>query len=270
MISEMQVRNYSPRTICTYVSLLAGLSKHYQASPDKISTQHFKDYLSFRVQQQNISVSSVNQTIGAWKILQTDILQRKWEDFSVKRPRKEKKIPIILSRPEALKLINILPNVKHRTLLSLAYATGMRRGELLDLKPGHIDAERMVIRVVNGKGHKQRQVPTSGSIIYMLRNYYKKYRPNTFLLEGFKPGKKYPASSFTNIVSRATKKAGIKKKISPHVLRHSFATHMLEAGKDIRRVQELLGHADVRTTMIYTHVMSTNFETLGSPLDNLG
>ncbi len=263
MISEMQVRNYSPRTICTYVSLLAGLSRHYQASPDKISTEHFKDYLSFRIQQQNISVSSVNQTIGAWKILQTDILQRKWEDFSVKRPRKEKKIPVILSRSEALKLINILPNVKHRTLLSLAYATGMRRGELLGLKPGHIDAERMVIKVVDGKGHKQRQVPTSGSIIYMLRNYYKKYRPGTFLFEGFKPGKKYSASSFTNIVNRATKKAGIKKKVSPHVLRHSFATHMLEKGVNLKKLQLILGHNSMKTTSVYLHV--ANMDNINLP-----
>jgi len=259
----MQVRNYSPRTINSYVTSLAGLSKHCQVSPEKISTQEFKDYLAYRVQHQNVSVSTINQTIGAWKILQTDILQRKWEDFSVKRPRNEKKIPVVLSRNEALRLINILPNVKHRTLLSLAYATGMRRGELLDIEPGHIDAERMIIRIIDGKGHKQRQVPITGSIITMLRNYYKKYRPNTFLFEGFIPGKKYSAASFTKIVNRATEKAGIKKKVSPHVLRHSFATHMLEKGVNLKKLQLILGHNSMKTTSVYLHV--ANMDNINLP-----
>ncbi len=263
MISEMQIRNYSPRTIYTYVSLLAGLSRHYLASPDKISTQHFKDYLLFRIQEQNVSVSTVNQSIGAWKILQIDILQRKWEDFVVKRPRNDKRIPVVLSRTEALKLINVLPNVKHRTLLSLTYATGMRRNEILKLEPGHIDAQRKVVRVLAGKGRKQRQVPISGQLISILRSYYKKYRPATYLFEGFKPGKKYSASSFTKIVSRAAKKAGIKKKVSPHVLRHSFATHMLEKGLNLKTLQLILGHSTMKTTSVYLHV--ANMDNINLP-----
>ena len=164
MISEMQIRNYSPRTIKTYVSSMAGLSKHCHISPEVITTEQFKDYIAFRVQQQNASVSIVNQLIGAWRIFQVDILGRKWEDFKVKRPRKEKKIPVVLSRTEALKLINVLPNIKHSALLSLAYATGMRRSEVLNVEPGHIDAERKVIKVVAGKGNKQRQVLRNISI----------------------------------------------------------------------------------------------------------
>jgi integrase len=179
-----------------------------------ITTEQFKDYIAFRVQQQNVSVSIVNQLIGAWRIFQVDILGRKWEDFKVKRPRKEKKIPVVLSRTEALKLINVLPNIKHSALLSLAYATGMRRSEVLNVEPGHIDAERKVIKVVAGKGNKQRQIPIPDSLIRMLRNYYKKYHPKTFLFEGFKPGKKYTDTSFVHVVNRAAKKASIKKSIS--------------------------------------------------------
>jgi len=263
MISEMQIRNYSPRTITTYVSLLARLSKHYHASPEKITTQEFKDYLAFRIQHHNVSVSTVNQLIGAWKIFQTDILQRKWEDFKIKRPRKEKKLPVVLSRFEALKLINVLPNIKHSALLSLAYATGMRRGELLNLKPGHIDGQRKVIRVVAGKGHKQRQIPIPDSLISLLRNYYKKYHPTTFLFEGYIQGETYSAASFTKVVKSAAKKAGINKLVSPHVLRHSFATHMLEKGINLKKLQLILGHNSMKTTSIYLHV--ANMENLNLP-----
>ena len=263
MISEMQIRNYSPRTIKTYVSSMAGLSRHCHISPEVITTEQFKDYIAFRVQQQNASVSIVNQLIGAWRIFQVDILGRKWEDFKVKRPRKEKKIPVVLSRTEALKLINVLPNIKHSALLSLAYATGMRRSEVLNVEPGHIDAERKVIKVVAGKGNKQRQIPIPDSLIRMLRNYYKKYHPKTFLFEGFKPGKKYTDTSFANVVNRAAKKAGIKKSISPHVLRHSFATHMLEKGINLKKLQLILGHNAMKTTSIYLHV--ANLDNLNLP-----
>ena len=135
----------------------------------------------------------------------------------VKRPRKEKKLPIVLSRSEALKLINALPNLKHKTLLILAYATGMRRSELLSLEPNHIDSERKVIKVMFGKGRKQRLVPISEKLIMMLRDYYKVYRPRTFFFEGQKPGQKYSESSFANIVRRAAAKSGIKKSISSYI-----------------------------------------------------
>ena len=263
MISEMQIRNYSPRTIKTYVSLMAGLSRHCHISPEVITTQQFKDYIAFRTQHLNFSVSTVNQLIGAWKLLQTDILGRKWEDFKIKRPRREKKLPVVLSRTEALKLINVLPNIKHSALLSLAYATGMRRNEILNVEPGHIDAERKVIKVVVGKGHKQRQIPISDSLIRMLRNYYKKYHPKTFLFEGFKQGKKYTGTSFSKVVNRAAKKAGINKAVSPHVLRHSFATHMLEKGINLKKLQLILGHNAMKTTSIYLHV--ANLDNLNLP-----
>ena len=263
MISEMQIRNYSPRTIATYVSLLAGLARYYNGQPDRLSTQQFKDYLAFRVQTQKVSVSTVNQLIGAWKLLQTDVLNREWESFIVKRPRKEKKLPVILSRAEALKLINSLPNLKHKTLLTLAYATGMRGSELLNLEPVHIDSERKVIKVVDGKGHKQRLVPVSDKLIGILRDYYKVYRPRTFLFEGQKPGQKYSESSFAHIVRRAAIKSGINKDVSPHVLRHSFASHLLEKGINLKKLQMILGHNAMKTTSIYLHV--SNLDNLEVP-----
>ena len=142
MICEMQVRNYSPRTIQSYVSMIAGLSRFYNISPDLLTTQQVKDYLQYRIQRHKVSVSTINQTIGAWKILQVDILKREWVDFQIKRPRKEKKLPMVLSREEALRLVNALPNIKHRAILTLAYTTGLRRNEMLGLKLPHIDFDR--------------------------------------------------------------------------------------------------------------------------------
>jgi len=261
MISEMQIRNYSPRTISTYVSMLAGLSRYYNSSLDELATEQFKDYLAYRVQVQKVSVSTVNQLIGAWRLLQTDVLNREWESFKVKRPRKEKKLPVVLSRNEALKLIHALDNLKHKTILTLAYATGIRRSELLNLKPNDIDSERNVITVVIGKANKQRLVPISDALIAMLRNYYKSYNPKVFLFEGHQPGKKYSESSFLNIVKRAALRSGIKKNVSPHVLRHSFATHMLEKGMNLKRLQMILGHNAMKTTSVYLHVSNPdNYE----------
>jgi len=199
MICEMQVRNYSPRTIKSYVSMIAGLSRHYSTSPDHLSTQQVKDYLQYRILKHKVSVSTINQTIGAWKILQADILKREWIDFQIKRPRKEKKLPTVLSREEALRLINVLPNIKHRAILTLAYTTGLRRNELLSLKLPHIDFDRNQIRVVDGKGRKQRMVPVPDAVLSLLRVYCAAYRPKDYLFAGYgyEPGKQYSATSFS-------------------------------------------------------------------------
>jgi len=258
MICEMQIRNYSPRTISLYVSTLAGFSRFYKTSPDNLSTQQLKDYLQHRIQQDKVSVGTINQTIGAWRLLQVDVLKRDWENFKVKRPKKEKKLPMVLSRKEALNLINALSNLKHRTILTLAYTTGLRRGEVLNLKPEHIDADRNQIRVADGKGHKQRMVPVSNSVLALLREYYKKYRPEIYLFEGWKSGNQYAPTSFAKIVKRAALKASIKKTVSPHILRHSFASHMLEQGLNLKKLQLIMGHSTMKTTSIYLHVTNTD------------
>ena len=250
----MQIRNYSPRTIQTYVSHVKHLSDHYNLAPAKISLEDFKVYLSYRINSERISVSTINQAIGAWRLLQVDVLKREWEDFKVKRPLKEKKLPSVLSRSEALLIINALGNLKHRTLLTLTYTTGLRRNELLSLKPEDIDSSRHLLKVVNGKGHKQRLIPISNSMIDILRDYYKYYRPSVYLFEGISKGTRYSESSFNNIVKKAARISGIKKQVSPHTLRHSFATHMLEKGVNLKRLQIIMGHSAMKTTSIYLHV----------------
>ncbi|RUT78989.1 tyrosine-type recombinase/integrase [Ancylomarina longa] len=254
MIAEMQIRNYSPRTISSYVSSLRSLSLFYNLSPDLLSLNQFKDYLSERVQVDKISNATINQAIGAWRILQCDILRRQWEDFKVKRPRREKKIPQVLSPQQVLSLLSSISNVKHYALVSLAYATGMRRNEVLQLCIKDIDSARNMIIVNRGKGNKQRQIPINNSLIKTLREYYKQYRPLKFLFEGYRVGLSYSATSFCRILQRACKKAKINKRVTPHTLRHSFATHMLERGLNLKQLQLILGHNAMKTTSIYLHV----------------
>ncbi len=249
----MRIRNYSERTIKTYISAIGQVTQYYNLPPSQVTTSQFKAHLYHLVNKENCSVSKINQNISAWKILQQDILNRKWDSIRIKRPRKEKKLPVVLSISEAKALVNAPNNQKHRILITLVYATGVRRNELLNITLKDIDRTREVIKI-RGKGNKQREVPLSPHLLNLLESYYKRYRPSVFLFEGYVPGKSYSAESMTNIVKNATVKAGIKKNISPHVLRHSFATHMLEKGVNLKRLQILLGHNSMKTTSIYLHL----------------
>lgn len=254
MLQEMRLRNYSERTIRSYVSSIAYLAKHYKLSPDKITREQVKSYAYHLIRDKQVSVSSLNQLISAWKIFQVDVLGHDWEDFRLKRPKREKTIPQVLSQEEALHLINAPRNLKHKILLTLAYATGLRRAELLALQLKHIDSGRNVVRVIKGKGNKSREVPAPQSLIEELRHYYKSFRPKTYLFEGYRPGKPYSATSIEKIVKNAATRAGIKKDIYPHILRHSFATHMLEKGVNLKRLQIMMGHNSMKTTSVYLHL----------------
>jgi site-specific recombinase XerD len=254
MIREMQIRNYSQRTIKNYVSCIALLCRYYHAPPDQLSTQQIKDYIHYILREKHLSVVLVNQLISAWRIIQTDVLGNKWEDIQIKRPRVEKKIPAVLSQEEAQCLINVLPNFKHQALLALAYATGLRSSELLNLKLSDIDKPRKVVRVILGKGNKSREVCISDRLIQKLDEYRRLYHPLNFLFESTIPGKPYASRSFQQVVRSASLKAGIHKNITPHTLRHSFATHMLERGVNLKRLQMMLGHNSMKTTSIYLHL----------------
>lgn len=253
MTEELRFRNYSERTVRSYLSSISKLSLYYKTSPDKITRDQVKSYAYHLIHSEDASVSRINQFISAWKILQVDVLGNHWEDIRLKRPRREKKIPQVLSQEEALALIGTLTNMKHRMILTLAYVTGIRRAELLNLKLKDIDSSRGVIRILQGKGNKSREVPVSKILIGHLREYYKYYKPKIYLFEG-RPGKPYSASSLSNVVKKAAKKAGVKKTVSPHILRHSFATHMLDKGVNLKRLQMILGHNALRTTSIYLHL----------------
>ena len=270
MEREMRIRNYSERTIQTYLHSIEKVALHFSQPPGKITISQFKSYLYYLVNNQDASISRINQCISAWKILQQDILGREWEKVLIHRPRREKKLPVVLSVGEALALINAPFNQKHRLILTLAYVTGVRRNELLNIRLKDIDRERRLIKI-QGKGSKQREVPLSENLLGLVEEYYKRYRPSAFLFEGDVPGKTYSESSIQHVVKSAARKAGIKKNISTHILRHSFATHMLERGVNLKRLQLLLGHSSMKTTSIYLHLADVDkvqLPDLSTPINN--
>lgn len=261
MEREMRIRNYSEKTIKSYLSIIRSLCRYYKLSPGQITQDQFKNYLYHLTETVHCSVSLVNQTISSWKILQQDILGRKWESVAIKRPRKEKRLPVVLSRQEAITLINAPKNLKHRTLLTLAYTTGIRRNELLGLTFKDIDRHRKVIRI-KGKGNKDRDVFMPDQLLSLIESYYREYRPSCFLFESYRKGVRYSERSFEVVVKKAAQQAGIKKNIHPHVLRHSFATHMLEKGVNLKRIQLLMGHNSLNTTSIYLHLARIDQDNL--------
>jgi integrase/recombinase XerD len=266
LLQEMQFRNYSPRTIATYLSCLTRLSKHYKESPDKIDLEKVKTFLHYSVIN-GCSVSFVNQTISAVRLLHEGVLQTKWEPLSIKRPRKEKKLPVILSQQEVKSIVTILSNLKHKSILNLGYSGGLRIGEVINLKVDHIDSKRMQIRIVGGKGKKDRYTVLSHSTLNLLRDYYKVYQPKDWLFYGYNAGKQYSTSSINKVLARACNKANISKTVTYHTLRHCFATHLLEQGTSIQIIQQLLGHAHISTTTMYLHVQQYKLDQVISPMD---
>lgn len=270
VIREMQVRNYSERSIQCYTSILSKIVNHFDIPLTQLSRSQVKDYLHQRIVVDKISTSTVNQTISAYKILQEDVLGKSWESFKIKRPRRDKKLPIVLSLEEVEGLISSTLNLKHKALLALAYSSGVRREEAQQLKVSNIDSSRMRIHVTNGKGRKDRYTILSNKALELLRTYYKASRPSVYLFESsYKKGGFLSASSLNNIVKNSAKKAGIQKRISFHTLRHTFATHLLEAGVNIKLIQQLLGHSSIKTTMVYLHIANIEPGSITSPLDDL-
>ncbi len=268
LVYEMELRNYSPQTIRTYCELLTKLEKFHQTELEIISTEQMKSYLYHRMKVDEISVSTINQTISAFKILQTDVLNRGWETVKIKRPRREKKLPVVLSQEEVQQLIACTRNIKHKALLMLAYSSGLRRHEIQMLKSSSIDSARMQVRVVQGKGKKDRYTILSKKALEMLRYYYRLERPKVYLFEPQgKNGIPLSATTLNEIIKKNAKKAGIKKDISFHTLRHCFATHLLEQGVNLKLIQHFLGHNSLKTTSIYLSLANISISSVVSPLD---
>jgi integrase/recombinase XerD len=188
---------------------------------------------------------------------------------SIHRPRKEHKLPNVLSKEEVKQILEAPRNLKHRAMLSLIYACGLRRGELLNLKPNHIDSKRKLLIIHQSKGKKDRVIPIGDRLIELLRDYYKAYRPKKWLFEGQNPGSQYSPTSLQQVLKRALKHCNIHKPVTLHWLRHSYATHLLENGTDLRYIQEILGHKSSKTTEIYTHVSTKCLQNIKSPFDDL-
>lgn len=253
MIEDLQIRKYSPRTVRRYVEVVAQIARHYNRSPDLLTPEDVRKYLVFQVSRE-VSVSLLKQIVCGLRFLFRATLGRDFPTHLIPFPRQEHRIPVILSPSEVASLILAVTNLKHRALLATAYGTGARVTELTHLKVTDIDSKRMVVSIRQGKGHMDREVPLPPLLLELLRKYWKKYRPQTWLFPGLRPDRPISKDAVEKACGAACRRADLKKHATPHSLRHAFATHLLEAGESIRVVQELLGHKSVRTTQGYTHV----------------
>ena len=215
------------------------------------------------------SSSYQNQFVNAIKLFFDKIQNKKLNPELLHRPRTARKLPNVLSKEEVKAILESTTNLKHKAMLSLIYACGLRRSELLNLKPIHINSDRNILIIKQAKGRKDRITPLGDKIIKQLREYYKEYKPSVWLFEGQKIGIQYSERSLEEVLKAGVKNANIKKPVTLHWLRHSYATHLLESGTDLRYIQELLGHSSSRTTEIYTHVSTKNLQQIKSPFDDL-
>lgn len=266
----MRSRRYSENTVKTYVDALKTFLKYFNTkSVDAISNQDVIDFNNDYILKHNYSASFQNQTVNAVKLFFTTVLGTQLDVDAIHRPKRAKTLPNVLSKEEVKQILTALTNIKHRAMLSLIYSCGLRRGELLCLKPVHIDSKRNLLIIKSAKGNKDRIVPLSDKTIVLLRDYYQTVKPKVYLFEGQYAGAPYDERSLQSVFKQALTKAGIKKPATLHWLRHSYATHLLEAGTDLRYIQEILGHSSSKTTEIYTHVSTKGIQKIISPFDNL-
>lgn len=266
----LQNQRYSPSTIKTYTETLGVFFKfHSKKETHELRNEDLAEFINTYVIQLGHSYSYQNQFINAIKLFFGKVEQRNIVVAQIQRPRTENKLPNVLSKQEVKMILESLQNTKHKTMLCMIYACGLRRGELLKLKPQDILSDRMLLHIKQAKGKKDRIVPLSEKLVGMLRDYYKGYKPKVWLFEGQKVGDAYSERSLELVFKHALKQAGIRKPATLHWLRHSYATHLLENGTDLRYIQELLGHKSSKTTEIYTHVSTLSIQKIKSPFDDL-
>jgi integrase/recombinase XerD len=269
MIEDMKLRNLAPRTIAVYVARVAAFALHFRRSPQALGREEVRSYLLFLVQERHVSWSYYNQTVAALKFLYEVTLNREGVMVRIRCPKQPKKLPTVLSLDEMARFFAAVIGIKHRVILMTAYAAGLRLSEVVALRVEDIDSQRMVIHVRQGKGRKDRNVMLSPRLLDLLRDYWRVARPRDWLFPGEVPGCHITDGSVHRICVEAAHAANLGKHVTVHTLRHSFATHLLEAGTDIRTIQVLLGHRNLKTTAIYTHVSPMAVEATQSPLERL-
>ncbi len=268
-LQDLRLKNYSANTIRNYCNWFSYfLSSFPEHKPSAISKAEIMQWLAAFRSSEKWSATTQNQLINAIKYFYEQVLKRPREVYELPRAHKPWQLPAVFSEQEILAILNATENLKHRTLLCLAYSAGLRVSELVNLRIADIDSSRMLINIRQAKGKRDRIVMLSEKLLVLLREYYKAYTPKTYLFEG-QGGGRYSARSIQEVVQRSKKLAGVKKKGSIHALRHSFATHLYEAGTDLISIKELLGHQSLRTTAIYTHVSKKNISKIQSPFDKL-
>jgi len=268
--SWMHSRRYSDNTIHTYVNAIkVFLSYYYKKKSEDITNEDLVEFNNRYIIANKLSASYQNQVVNAVKLFFRITLQKSINIDLIHRPKNPKLLPNVLSKEEVKAILNVQSNIKHKAMLSLIYSCGLRCGELLRLKLTDVDSKRGLLIIRQSKGRKDRIAPLSTKIVDMLREYYLAYKPSIYLFEGQRKETMYDERSLQHVLKQALHKCGINKPVSLHWLRHSYATHLLENGTDLRYIQELLGHSSSRTTEIYTHVSNRELGKIKSPFDLL-
>lgn len=269
MLADMKLRNLAPGTQGLYLTRVARFAAHYDQCPSQLGAEDVKTYLHHLIETQDVSWSFFNQAVCALRFLYQVTLERPEMIPHLPFPRQEKRLPTVLSEEEVTRFFQAVTHSRDRVVLLTLYACGLRISEALSLKPADIDSDRMLIHVRQGKGNRDRMVMLSPKLLDELRLYVRWVRPHHWLFPGPDPTKRLCNRTLQRTCRLTGERAGITKRVTPHVLRHSFATHLLDAGTDLRVIQTLLGHRSLSTTAVYTHVSTRRLQATTSPLDRL-
>ena len=269
MDRELRIRGLAENTRKSYLEKMRCYVRHFMRPPDQLTVEDVKQYQLFLTKERRVKWSTFNVHVCAIRFFYREVLKVDWDVEHIPYQKTGKRLPEILSGDEVVALLDAVTNLKHRAILMVLYSAGLRAGEALHLRPVNIDSQRMMIRVEQGKGRKDRYAMLSVKLLETLRRYWRESRPDPWLFPGQDPSRPLTRRSVDRFFAQARERAGIHKRISPHSLRHSFATHLLERGVNIRVIQRLLGHRSLRSTEIYTHVAETFVRDTRSPLDDL-
>ncbi len=269
MDREIRIRGLSESTRKSYLGNMRRFVRHFMLAPDELTIEHVKQYQLYLAKERRVAWSTFNLNVSAIRFFYRHVIDVEWSVDQLPYQRTGRRLPVVLSRDEVAALLDAPTCLKHRAILMTLYSAGLRSGEAVRLRVSDIDSARMMIRVEQGKGRKDRYVMLSAKLLTVLRRYWLEKRPTTWLFPGRDMSRPLTRASVEKFFARARSRAGIEKRITPHSLRHSFATHLLERGVNIRVIQRLLGHRSLRSTEIYTHVSETYVRDTESPLDDL-
>ena len=268
MSEDLVLKAYSPHTQRAYLRCARHFAKHYMRSPEEMGAQEVRDFLLHLVRDRKASPATLDMYVNALKFLYNITLKRPDAVEGISHPKRPKTLPVILSPEEVLRIFAAIRSVKHKAIIATAYAAGLRISEVCGLRLADIDSQRKRIHVRSGKGKKDRYVMLGESLLDLLRQYYQKARPQgEYLFPGYNPQRPICTTAVSQVLRKVVRQTALTKKVSMHTLRHCFATHLLEAGTDIRILQVLLGHSSIRTTLRYTHITDRLVQKLVSPLD---
>jgi integrase/recombinase XerD len=267
MLADLQLSGATQRTQETYLREAGNLAKYFNRSPAELGEDELKEYMLYLMKERHLSAGTFRFYVAALKFLYRTTLKREWAVEKIRYPRAQRKLPVVLDLSEVESLFAVTPNLKHKVILMITYSSGLRASETAHLKITDIDSKRMMVRISQGKGGKDRYSILSQTTLEHLRQYWRKYHPTEWLFNGAEKNGPLSTNSIQQLFYKAKKRAGITKPASVHTLRHSFATHLIEAGTSLHHVQLLLGHRSPTTTTVYLHVSRLNLGQVTSPLD---